>query len=528
MDRSEPSNSALLPPPADSVAAEAIASNFRKMSILFAINHGCVTSVLNLSVVLLGSKGSFMSGALFVTYATTALVAASAIVATLGSRKAIISGSFLYCVYILSFPLALVSTTPAAQAAVAIIGGGVGGVAAGFLWSAQGAYFALSAKLYSGLSATSVEDANAKFAAIFGVLFLGFEVVLKVVPLGLKAIEAASNAAYGEADAEDPSATGHLKTSDLIVAVIYSAFALGSAVGMVTIWDLEQRKHKLFARSSTSSEGGVDVVVVQQHDSLSTAADAGASATLPTASQPSSGAAAACESSSPSALPPASSSPTSPASSASSPAPSARISFERVAAAVLLWRKHPTVLLLAPVQITFGLCAALLGYQMSGKVVVRAFPQNTTTAAGCLSALVALVAAALQHPFKLASDRFGKPPVMLTGLAAFGAFGAVCLLLSEQALASYAPLVTCYMLHGIGRACFEGTNKALYADFFAADSEAAFSNIVLANGFASAVAYFTFPEMMRTTMASAALASAVVAVVAYLFAEATHPRQTER
>jgi hypothetical protein len=67
----------LATPPNSLFEANAVESNFRKMSVLFAINHGCVTSVLSLSVVLLGTYGAFMSGALYIMYAATALIAAS-------------------------------------------------------------------------------------------------------------------------------------------------------------------------------------------------------------------------------------------------------------------------------------------------------------------------------------------------------------------------------------------------------------------------------------------------------------------
>ena len=105
-------------------------------------------TLLDLSVVILGEEGSFMSGALYVTYAATALVASSAIIAALGTRGALICGSFVYCVYVFSLPLALLAKTAATQATVAVVGGAIGGIAAGFLWAAQGAYFAASAKLY--------------------------------------------------------------------------------------------------------------------------------------------------------------------------------------------------------------------------------------------------------------------------------------------------------------------------------------------------------------------------------------------
>ena len=84
------------------------------------------------------------------------------------------------------------------------------------------------------------------------------------------------------------------------------------------------------------------------------------------------------------------------------------------------------------------------------------------------------------------------------------------------------------LAQGVGRACYEGTNKALYADRFPGKSEAAFANIVLANGAASAIAYFTFPELSRPARAAAALASAVLAMVAYAGAEAVHTGERRR
>jgi len=86
--------------------------------------------------------------------------------------------------------------------------------------------------------------------------------------------------------------------------------------------------------------------------------------------------------------------------------------------------------------------------------------------------------------------------------------------------------LACYFLQGIGRACYEGTNKALYADYFAGDAPAAFSNIVLANGLASAISYFTFPSLDKDTISSIALVCACVTVVCYILAEIVHRRTT--
>ena len=159
---------------------------------------------------------------------------------------------------------------------------------------------------------------------------------------------------------------------------------------------------------------------------------------------------------------------------------------------MILWRKKPTVVLLAPVQITFGLCVALLGYEMTGIVSPLAFPDNTVVAVGLLTALISLTSALLQVPFLyISKSSFGKAPVMIIGLLAFAALATLILRLSKEELTHYFPLILSYVLQGVGRACYEGTNKALYADFFPQDSEAAFANIVLAGGTASAVAFLS-------------------------------------
>jgi hypothetical protein len=65
------------------------------------------------------------------------------------------------------------------------------------------------------------------------------------------------------------------------------------------------------------------------------------------------------------------------------------------------------------------------------------------------------------------------------------------------------------------------------ADFFPHDSDAAFANIVLAVGVASAIGFFFFPQLTRPEAATSALVSSCVAVVAYLLAEMVHRRKAQ-
>ena len=68
----------------------------------------------------------------------------------------------------------------------------VGGIAAGFLWTAQGAYFARNAELYAeaggriwgaaaGAEESTVERATGLFASIFAAFYLLWEVVMKLL-----------------------------------------------------------------------------------------------------------------------------------------------------------------------------------------------------------------------------------------------------------------------------------------------------------------------------------------------------------
>lgn len=477
--------SLLLPPPATPRSPPALLRNFMYMTLFFSVNHGCVTSVINLSVVLLGQRpGSFSLGALYVMYAATALFASTSIMAWLGSRGSLIVGTFVYCVYVFSLPLALLSaSSETGLYALAVAGGGIGGVAAGFLWAAQGAYFSESAKLYAAAAGTPVSEANAKFAAFFGAVYLGAEVLLKMLPLLLRLADggfAPPSNSTNSSNSTGPAGPAQLDVTDVVVAVTYSVLALGAAVGMLSIWDLEVVKAEL-ARTASG------------------------------------------------ALPPADE-----GQSLTAPPPPRPPAWHKAAAAVTLWCRRPSVLLLAPVQACFGLCAALLGDLVAAKVVPKRWPlpRDKAVAAGLLSAMVALVAASLQVPFKAAAARVGKPPLMLLGLSAFGGLSLTCLFHTEAELGQIPLLLSCYLLQGVGRASYEGTNKALYSDFFPEDAPAAFSNIVLANGLASAAGFFIFPELElphddaagQKSMASIALAASITAVIGYVLAELLHRR----
>ena len=210
--------------------------NFLAMTMCFSINHGTVGAVIGLTTSLLGTHlGSANLGTLWLMYVLTALTVSGAIIGAFGSKGGLLAGTAGYCLWILSFSIAaelavspptgaeltpescvaagppgICSYTAAHPAAtppvaascscdatdsvklVSQIGAGFGGIAAGFLWTAQGAYFARNAELYAeaggriwgaaaGAEESTVERATGLFASIFAAFYLLWEVVMKLL-----------------------------------------------------------------------------------------------------------------------------------------------------------------------------------------------------------------------------------------------------------------------------------------------------------------------------------------------------------
>jgi hypothetical protein len=96
------------------------------------------------------AQGGDSSGVLYVLYTMSALTVAAGLVQRTGAKMALAIGLALYCFYTGSFLVA--SEAPSAEWYAAITGSTVGGFAAGWLWTAQGAFFARTAQLYAQAS----------------------------------------------------------------------------------------------------------------------------------------------------------------------------------------------------------------------------------------------------------------------------------------------------------------------------------------------------------------------------------------
>jgi hypothetical protein len=198
-----------LPPTASGVLL-----NFVWMSVCFSLNHGCVTSCLALASAQLGpALGGYSSGILYLFYTMTALLVAPAVVQRLGAKGSLQGGLLLYCLYVGSYALALFA--PAYRWPAVLVGAALGGLAAGWLWTAQGGYFAASAALYAHVLQVAPEAATSYLSGIFATLYLGLELALKLISTAVLAA---------------PRDGG-----DVVLFTIYTAIALLSAVGICCI-----------------------------------------------------------------------------------------------------------------------------------------------------------------------------------------------------------------------------------------------------------------------------------------------------
>uniref|UniRef100_A0A7S4AER2 Nodulin-like domain-containing protein n=1 Tax=Pseudo-nitzschia australis TaxID=44445 RepID=A0A7S4AER2_9STRA len=180
--------------------------NFLIMSVLFSANHGCVVSCMALASARLGSVGAWQSGLLMFSYAASSLLGATYAVKTLGARNSLTMGMFCYCAYVGCFWVAAHMDNSSSssnnnnnnnadfdlKAIAAYLGALIGGVGAGFLWTAQGTYFGLASQDHASRFNVQVEESTAKFAGYFAFLYLMEELLLRLLSSTLLGLEVAS------------------------------------------------------------------------------------------------------------------------------------------------------------------------------------------------------------------------------------------------------------------------------------------------------------------------------------------------
>ena len=394
-------------------SAKLIERNFRWMSILFAANHASVVACLSLATARFAAVGAWQSGILYITYVASALFGATGLVKQLGGRNALVAGMSLYCVYVAAFLVATIN--PANQQLFAYIGAAIGGIGAGFLWTAQGAYFAVAAGEHSRALRQSLEQSTNKFSSIFAFYYLVEEVILRAI--------------------SSLSGSTHVINWTVIFA-IYVLVAVVSTFGMLGIRTFDKRSSPL------SSSPLTDPAVADS--------DADAVVDRTTAAPRESW-------------------------------------LSRSTAALQLLYYDPKMKYMIGLNSVFGFSASFLGSYVNGEVTKVVF--GNANMVGLLTAWLSIVAAFMSTVFERVANLYGKASVLIAGSICF-AFVAIPFVVFPT-IENWTPvlLIFVYTMHGTGRATFEGTLKAVFADLFHFEKEGAFANIILQNGSASAIGY---------------------------------------
>lgn len=198
---------------------EMLYRNFIIMSVVFALNHGCVTTCLAYASSELGDTlGAYGGGFLYVAYSFSALALAQPVVDAIGPKYGLFVGVLGYCLYVLGFMLSVIFRE--AAWGIFIVASIIGGTAGGLLWTAQGKYFAANAILYADAVDGPVEVVNAQFAGIFAGTYLGCEMVAGLI---------ASGVYFGMDD-----------YANAVVFSIYTLITVLSVLGMLVISNLDE------------------------------------------------------------------------------------------------------------------------------------------------------------------------------------------------------------------------------------------------------------------------------------------------
>lgn len=183
--------------------------------------------------------------------------------------------------------------------------------------------------------------------------------------------------------------------------------------------------------------------------------------------------------------------------------------------------KDPKTWFLQCTNLTFGFSAAWLGGYVGRNILTETLSSEFIGFAG---AMLSALASVLSLGFGVVAKKLGKGPVLALGAVAF-----LCLALLSRFGHPKTwgwGVLAFYVMMGIGRAVYESTNKAIFADFFPGEKSAgAFANVFVFGTSASTLA-FTFGASNQETEELVLLITfAVLTVPGYLLASLMKRRE---
>eukprot|EP01034_Spumella_vulgaris_P021875 gene21875-27950_t len=190
------------------------------------------------------------------------------------------------------------------------------------------------------------------------------------------------------------------------------------------------------------------------------------------------------------------------------------ISHDVGAAGRLVYEDQRLVLII-PYQIAFGFTSSLIVYYVMGTVIAESTSLGKAYV-GLLSALVVLSGAITALPLGRVANTAGKSFVILIGNLCMIATGLLLYVFSDEQLGTWTLIVPYLCIFGVARGVWENVNRAAIADMFglkSAECSTAYSATGFFTGYASALGYFSFYAVSRSSMAGVVLGVSCVSLI---------------
>jgi len=198
--------------------------------------------------------------------------------------------------------------------------------------------------------------------------------------------------------------------------------------------------------------------------------------------------------------------------------------LHKVFAVVSLWR-DPLIWLLSPTNLTFGFAAAYMNSYVNHNFAAKELGVTLVTS---MAAVTSFVAALLSPVWGAVSLSVGKGFTMNGGAACF--FCIPCCILVLGCCTGWGWwIILLYLFQGSGRAVYESTNRAMFADFFpAAETEGAFANCMFQSSCSFALSFFLQTVLSGRSLAIVVMVLAVLIPVDYQLALVIQQRRQRK
>lgn len=479
---------------ADSEDSGRLYWNYIAFCCLYSTAHGAVDAVLAYSTTELGELiGSNGGAGLYICYTASAFFFAKPILRRLGSRNSIFCGLCGMLLYVASFLLAL--QNPAYSNSIFTTGGILGGLGAGLLWPAQGAYFSTSAIKYAAQTDDNTGYAIVLFASTFSGIYLGLETIFKAFATFVYLLLGANSswhmlvfgsytvAAYCSVVAFGIFLPAILKSERLEVELL----SRQTRTKNIDTADGGDRKTHLFRKVAISQHA--DSTEFEEHWTNNREKDdLNAKEYLWTNVFHF-----------PDFL-------------------TLRCDLISVTNAI---RRDRILQFMIPYQVCFGFSACFVGYYVNRNIVAKHIGDGYI---GLLTGSSTLCAALLSYPFGYISNMSGgrgKWYVMIFGALCFCLSGLAPLLLTDEELANWYLIVTYYCAHGAARGCWENTNKAVVAEYFSNEDarETAFATIYFTSGLSGATGFYFYKYLKREQLVWINTLVPLIALMSYHYSD---------